>query len=148
MNGTVVDVQVFTRDGVERDKRAQQIQEQELERVRKDFADQQRIMENDTFQRVERMLVGKVADGGPANLKPGSKITKAYLQEITERGPDRWFEIRLRARRPPCSSRPSPTRSSSSARSSGIATRPRSARSPAATTWPPACSRWSRSMWR
>ncbi len=98
MNGTVVDVQVFTRDGVERDKRAQQIQEQELERVRKDFADQQRIMENDTFQRVERLLVGKVADGGPGNFKPGSKITKAYLQEITERGSrDRWFEIRLKS---------------------------------------------------
>jgi len=98
MNGTVVDVQVFTRDGVERDKRAQQIQEQELERVRKDFADQQRIMENDTFQRVERLLVGKVADGGPGNLKPGSKITKTYLQEITERGSrDRWFEIRLKS---------------------------------------------------
>jgi len=98
MNGTVVDVQVFTRDGVERDKRAQQIQEQELERVRKDFADQQRIMENDTFQRVERLLVGKAADGGPGNLKPGSKITKAYLQEITEKGSrDRWFEIRLKS---------------------------------------------------
>jgi len=96
MTGTVVDVQVFTRDGVERDKRAQQIQEQELDRVRKDFADQARIMENDTFQRVERMLIGKVADGGPGTLKPGSKITKTYLQEITERGSrDRWFEIRM-----------------------------------------------------
>ena len=96
MTGTVVDVQVFTRDGVERDKRAQQIQEQELDRIRKDFADQQRIMENDTFQRVERMLLGKVADGGPANLKPGAKITKSYLQEITEKNSrDRWFEIRM-----------------------------------------------------
>jgi len=96
MTGTVVDVQVFTRDGVDRDKRAQQIQEQEMDRVRKDFADQQRIMENDTFQRVERMLVGKVADGGPGSLKPGAKITKAYLQEIAEKGQrDRWFEIRM-----------------------------------------------------
>ncbi len=98
MNGTVVDVQVFTRDGVERDKRALQIQEQELDRVRKDLADQQRIMENDTFQRVERMLVGKVADGGPGTFKPGAKITKAYLNEITEKGSkDRWFEIRLKS---------------------------------------------------
>ncbi len=98
MTGTVVDVQVFTRDGVERDKRAQQIQEQELDRVRKDFADQQRIMENDTFQRVERMLIGKIADGGPGGLKPGAKIAKSYLQEITEKGSrDRWFEIRLRS---------------------------------------------------
>ncbi len=96
MTGTVVDVQVFTRDGVERDKRAQQIQDQELDRVRKDFADQARIMENDTFQRVERMLIGKVADGGPGTLKPGSKITKTYLQDITEKGSrDRWFEIRM-----------------------------------------------------
>jgi len=76
MNGTVVDVQVFTRDGVEKDKRALEIEEMELERVRKDFADQQRIMENDTFQRVERLLVGKVADGGPDGLRPGSEITK------------------------------------------------------------------------
>jgi DNA-directed RNA polymerase subunit beta len=98
MNGTVVDVQVFTRDGVERDKRAQQIQEQELDRVRKDFADQQRIMENDTFQRVERMLIGKIADGGPGGLKPGSKIAGSYLKEIAEKGMrDRWFEIRLRS---------------------------------------------------
>ena len=98
MTGTVVDVQVFTRDGVERDKRAQQIQEQELDRVRKDFADQQRIMENDTFQRVERMLIGKIADGGPGGLKPGAKIAKSYLQEIIEKGSrDRWFEIRLRS---------------------------------------------------
>ena len=98
MTGTVVDVQVFTRDGVERDKRAQQIQEQELDRVRKDFADQQRIMENDTFQRVERMLIGKIADGGPGGLKPGAKIAKSYLQEIVEKGSrDRWFEIRLRS---------------------------------------------------
>jgi DNA-directed RNA polymerase subunit beta len=98
MSGTVVDVQVFTRDGVEKDKRALQIEEMELDRVRKDFADQQRIMENDTFQRVERLLVGKVADGGPRNLAPGAKVTKAYLQELATQGSrDQWLEIRMRA---------------------------------------------------
>jgi DNA-directed RNA polymerase subunit beta len=98
MSGTVVDVQVFTRDGVEKDKRALQIEEMELDRVRKDFADQQRIMENDTFQRVERLLVGKVADGGPRNLAPGAKITKAYLQELAGQGSrDQWLEIRMRS---------------------------------------------------
>ena len=98
MSGTVVDVQVFTRDGVDKDKRALQIEEMELDRVRKDFADQQRIMENDTFQRVERLLVGKVADGGPRNLAPGAKITKAYLQELASNGSrDQWLEIRMRA---------------------------------------------------
>ncbi len=96
MNGTVVDVQVFTRDGVEKDKRALQIEELELDRVRKDFADQQRIMENDTFQRVEKMLVGRSADGGPGSLKPGSKVTKTYLQGLLEKGSrDQWFEIRM-----------------------------------------------------
>ncbi|MBN2885159.1 MAG: DNA-directed RNA polymerase subunit beta [Chromatiaceae bacterium] len=96
MNGTVVDVQVFTRDGVEKDKRAIEIEEMELDRVRKDFADQQRIMENDTFQRVEKLLVGKVADGGPGSFKPGSKVTKTYLQELVSRGSrDLWFEIRM-----------------------------------------------------
>jgi len=94
MAGTVIDVQVFTRDGVEKDKRALQIDEQELERVRKDLNDQLRIMEDDTFQRVEKLLVGKVADGGPKGLKPGAKVTKAYLAELER---DRWLEIRLRS---------------------------------------------------
>jgi DNA-directed RNA polymerase subunit beta len=91
--GTVIDVQVFTRDGVEKDARALQIEEMELNRVRKDLNDQLRIMEEDTFQRVEKMLVGKVADGGPSNLKAGAKLTKTYLNEIER---DKWFEIRLR----------------------------------------------------
>jgi DNA-directed RNA polymerase subunit beta len=149
MSGTVVDVQVFTRDGVEKDKRALEIEEMELDRVRKDFADQQRIMENDTFHRVERLLVGKVADGGPRNLAPGAKVTKAYLQELAGTG------RAISGSRSGCvprmsrlSSRRSPPRSNSSARSSAIATRSRNARSPVATIWHPVCSRWSRSMWR
>ncbi|MCG6898188.1 MAG: DNA-directed RNA polymerase subunit beta [Thiocapsa sp.] len=98
MSGTVVDVQVFTRDGVEKDKRALEIEEMELDRVRKDFADQQRIMENDTFQRVERLLVGKVADGGPQGLAAGSKVTKAYLYDLAGQGSrDQWLEIRMRS---------------------------------------------------
>ena len=90
--GTVIDVQVFTRDGVEKDARALQIDQSEIERVKKDLDDQLRIMENDTFQRIEKMLLGKVADGGPNRLKPGTKITKAYLGEVER---DRWLEIRL-----------------------------------------------------
>ncbi|NCA71487.1 MAG: DNA-directed RNA polymerase subunit beta [Sphingobacteriia bacterium] len=98
MSGTVVDVQVFTRDGVEKDKRALQVEEMELDRVRKDFADQQRIMENDSFQRVERLLVGKLADGGPRGLAPGAKVTKTYLQELSAEGSrDLWLEIRMRS---------------------------------------------------
>ncbi|AGA91571.1 DNA-directed RNA polymerase, beta subunit [Thioflavicoccus mobilis 8321] len=96
MAGTVVDVQVFTRDGVEKDKRALQIDEMELDRVRKDLADQQRIMENDAFHRVERLLLNKVADGGPRGLRPGAKVTKSYLAELAQQdGKDAWLEIRL-----------------------------------------------------
>ncbi|MCP4995206.1 MAG: DNA-directed RNA polymerase subunit beta [Gammaproteobacteria bacterium] len=90
--GTVIDVQVFTRDGVEKDARALQIEEAELNQVQQDLNDQLRIMENDTFQRVEKMLLGKVADGGPNQLKAGSKITKGYLADLDR---DVWLEIRL-----------------------------------------------------
>ena len=93
MNGTVIGVQVFTRDGLEKDARAQQIEDDELNSVRKDLKDQQRIMEEDTFQRVERMLIGKVAAGGPNKLKSGDKISKTYLAELER---DKWFEIRLK----------------------------------------------------
>ena len=92
MNGTVIDVQVFTRDGVEKDARALEIEEAEMNRVRKDLNDQLRIMEDGVFQRIERHLTGKVADGGPGGLAKGSKITKAYLAETPR---EKWFEIRL-----------------------------------------------------
>ncbi|MET0088578.1 MAG: DNA-directed RNA polymerase subunit beta [Candidatus Thiodiazotropha sp.] len=93
MVGTVIDVQVFTRDGVEKDARALQIEQVELDRVRKDLDDQLRIVEDDTFQRVEKMLIGKIVEGGPNKIKAGTKVTKAYLSEI---GRDKWLEIRLR----------------------------------------------------
>ncbi|MCU7890992.1 MAG: DNA-directed RNA polymerase subunit beta [Candidatus Thiodiazotropha sp. (ex Ustalcina ferruginea)] len=93
MVGTVIDVQVFTRDGVEKDARALQIEQVELDRVRKDLDDQLRIMEEDTFQRVEKMLVGKLVDGGPNQIKAGTKVTKNYLADMER---DKWLEIRLR----------------------------------------------------
>jgi DNA-directed RNA polymerase subunit beta len=93
MDGTVIDVRVFTRDGIEKDSRALSIEESELESVRKDLDDQQRILEKDIFERVERMLIGKQADGGPNKLAQGSKITKAYLDELEQ---DQWFSIRLK----------------------------------------------------
>jgi len=91
--GTVIDVQVFTRDGVEKDARAQQIEETELDRVRKDLNDQQRIMEEDTFSRIEKLLVGKVSDGGPNGLKAGTKVTKSYLADLEQ---DKWLDVRLK----------------------------------------------------
>jgi len=91
--GTVIDVQVFTRDGVEKDPRAQDIERQEIARIKKDIHDQLRIMEQDTFQRLEKLLVGRQAANGPNGLKPDTKITKKYLSELSR---DQWFEIELR----------------------------------------------------
>jgi DNA-directed RNA polymerase subunit beta len=92
MDGTVIDVRVFTRDGVDKDSRALSIEKAEIEKVRKDLGDQQRILEDDLFQRVRDMLVGKVAAGGPNRLKGGSKIEAQYLDEVAR---ESWFEIRL-----------------------------------------------------
>ena len=92
MVGTVIDVQVFTREGIVRDKRAQSIIDDELRRYRQDLNDQLRIVENDTFDRIEKMLVGKTVNGGPRKLAKGANVTKAYLVDL-----DRWqwFDIRL-----------------------------------------------------
>ncbi|MBR7780759.1 DNA-directed RNA polymerase subunit beta [Undibacterium luofuense] len=92
MVGTVIDVQVFTREGIQRDKRAQQIIDDELKRYRLDLNDQLRIVEGDAFERLERMLENKIADGGPNKLAKGSKITREYLASIDKY---QWFDIRL-----------------------------------------------------
>jgi DNA-directed RNA polymerase subunit beta len=92
ISGIVIDVQVFTREGIERDKRAQQIIDDELKRYKLDLADQMRIVEVDTFERLERLLIGKTANGGPKKITKGSKLTKTYLDSIEKH---HWFEIRL-----------------------------------------------------
>ena len=90
MSGTVIDVQVFTREGIERDKRAQQIIDDELKRYKKDLTDQMRIVEDDTFLRLERLLIGKTANKGPKKIAKGTKITKTYLAEVERHD---WFDI-------------------------------------------------------
>lgn len=92
ISGTVIDVQVFTREGIERDKRAQQITEDELDRYKKDLADQMRIVEEDAFERIERLITGKTATGGPNKLAKGTTISPEYLESID---PHYWFDIRL-----------------------------------------------------
>ncbi len=92
ISGTVIDVQVFTREGLQRDARAQQIIEDELNRYKKDLADQMRIVESDVFARLEKLLMGKVANGGPKKLAKGTKVTKDYLASLEHH---QWFDIRL-----------------------------------------------------
>jgi DNA-directed RNA polymerase subunit beta len=93
MDGTVIDVQVFTRDGIEKDKRARQIEEAEIKRVKKDFDDQFRILEGAIFARLRGLLIGKVANGGPGGLKKGTEITGEYLDSLKK---DDWFTIRMK----------------------------------------------------
>ena len=92
MTGTVIDVQVFTREGIERDMRANQIIDDMLKKYQKDLADQMRIVEHDAFERMKRMLVGKSAKGGPKKLAKGAEITEAYLDDLN---PHDWFDIRV-----------------------------------------------------
>jgi DNA-directed RNA polymerase subunit beta len=92
ISGTVIDVQVFTREGIERDKRAAQIIDDELKGYRKDLNDQVRIVENDAFARIEKLLLGKTANGGPKRLAKGTRLTKDYLESTNRHD---WFDIRL-----------------------------------------------------
>jgi DNA-directed RNA polymerase subunit beta len=92
MSGTIIDVQVFTREGIDRDSRAQQIIDDQLKHFKQDLADQLRIVEDDTFGRIERLLTNKVATGGPKGLKKGEKISKDFLASINRYD---WFDIRL-----------------------------------------------------
>ena len=82
ISGTVIDVQVFTRDGVKRDKRAESIIEDALKRYRRDLDDQLRIVERDAFDRLRRQLVGHKVAGGPDAFKPGVALTMEMLEEI------------------------------------------------------------------
>jgi DNA-directed RNA polymerase subunit beta len=92
MSGTVIDVQVFTREGLERDSRAQQIIDDQLAHYKTDLADQMRIVEDDAFGRIRRLIEGKVATGGPNKLKKGETLTAEYLAAV---GRYDWFDIRL-----------------------------------------------------
>ena len=92
MTGTVIDVRVFTRDGVERDARALAIQEEDLKKVRKDLLDELRIYESDVFARVAKMIVGQVADGGLKGLKAGSEVTQEQLAAVPRH---EWFSVRM-----------------------------------------------------
>ena len=90
-SGTVIDVQVFTREGIQRDKRAQQIIDDELKRFRLDLNDQLRIVEADAFDRIRKLLIGKIANGGPNKLAKGTALDEAYLDSVDK---FHWFDIR------------------------------------------------------
>lgn len=89
--GTVIDVQVFTRDGLEKDQRSRQIEKSQLDQVRKDLNEEYRIVEAATFERLSYALVGQKAAGGKGVVK-GSAVTAEQLAELPHK---EWFKIRM-----------------------------------------------------
>ena len=134
MDGTVIDVQVFTRDGVEKGRAcATSIEKEQLRQVRKDLDDQLRIVEDAIFKRLENAWSAR-SPTRARGLKKGSKVTNAYLADLER---DDWFKITMRTKMPTSCWKRWPASSRSSARNSMRALRRRKARSPRATTWRP-----------
>jgi len=92
MDGTVIDVRVFTRDGVDKDARALEIEREELKQVRKDIDDETRIIEGDLYERIERLILNKDADKGPDGLSK-TAVTREYLDRVDR---EKWFTISMK----------------------------------------------------
>ncbi|MEP5201629.1 MAG: DNA-directed RNA polymerase subunit beta, partial [Paracoccaceae bacterium] len=91
--GTIVEVRVFNRHGVEKDERALQIEREEVERLARDRDDEQAILERNIYARLSSMLMGKVAVKGPKGVKPKTKITEELLNEELTRG--QWWQLAI-----------------------------------------------------
>jgi DNA-directed RNA polymerase subunit beta len=91
--GTIVDVRVFSRHGVEKDERALAIERAEIERLAKDKDDQKGTLERTTYARLKELLLDKIADKGPKSFKDGGKITDKVLEEVPAA---LWWQIALK----------------------------------------------------
>ena len=93
IEGTVIDVRVYTRDGIDKDDRSLDIEKEQVELAKKDIADQLRIYEDDILSRVKNIILNKVSEGGPNNLKKGNMVTEEYLNNLEKTN---WLDIRIR----------------------------------------------------
>jgi DNA-directed RNA polymerase subunit beta len=93
VSGTIVEVRVFSRHGVEKDQRALAIERQEIERLAKDREDEKSILERNIYAQLRELLVGKMADKGPKGFREGGKVTEGVLDELTS---GQWWQISLR----------------------------------------------------
>ena len=93
VSGTVVEVRVFSRHGVEKDERALAIERAEIERLAKDRDDEKAIIERAIYGRLKELLKDKQADKGPKGFKDGGKITDEVLAELT---PGQWWQISVK----------------------------------------------------
>jgi len=91
-NGTVIDVRVFTREGMVKDERAKEIEKNAIALVKKDFADELRIRQEALYASIAKLILGKEVVSGPKGLKKNEKLTQTYLDKLAK---DKWCEIRL-----------------------------------------------------
>jgi DNA-directed RNA polymerase subunit beta len=90
VQGTVVEVRVFNRHGVEKDERALAIEREEIERLAKDRDDEQAILDRNVYGRLAEMLEGRQGIAGPKGFKKDSKITRAVLEEYPR---SQWWQF-------------------------------------------------------
>jgi DNA-directed RNA polymerase subunit beta len=90
--GTIVEVRVFNRHGVDKDERAVQIEREEVESLARDRDDEMAILDRNIYARLKSMILGKVAVKGPKGVKPGSEITEDLLATLS-RG--QWWQLAL-----------------------------------------------------
>ncbi|WP_369600936.1 DNA-directed RNA polymerase subunit beta [Hahella sp. SMD15-11] len=91
VRGTVIGVQVFTRDGVEKDQRSKEIEKAELDKYRKDLTDEYRIVEGAVFKRLRDALTGQTVLSGPG-LSKGDVLTESHLNAYEK---DEWFKLKM-----------------------------------------------------
>ena len=93
VSGTVVEVRVFSRRGVEKDQRAIAIERSEIERLAKDRDDERAILERSFFGRLRELLLGQKAESGPKNFPTGKAITEEMLGEFTK---GQWRQVAVK----------------------------------------------------
>ena len=93
VSGTVVEVRVFSRHGVDKDERALAIEREEIERLAKDRDDEVAILERNTYGRLRDFLLGKVAASGPKDMKADTKIVETSLTDLSK---GQWWQINLK----------------------------------------------------
>ncbi len=92
-HGTVVEVRVFNRHGIEKDERALQIEREEIERLSRDRDDEQAILDRNTFARLHSILINQVVSKKSGNIAAGKKISEEALKELSK---SKWWEIPLK----------------------------------------------------
>ncbi|MGV3555521.1 MAG: DNA-directed RNA polymerase subunit beta, partial [Croceibacterium sp.] len=90
VSGTIVEVRVFNRHGIEIDDRTRAIQNEEIERLKKDSEDERAILNRATYNRLAEMLAGQTASAAPKGIKKGAKIDQAMLDSVDKY---EWFKF-------------------------------------------------------